>query len=228
MSVDRSLLYLIADLDHPNKVWTKLSDQFCKKTWANKLELRRKLLSLLLKEEDSVQVHTKRMMELFGQLAEIDSPLTEEEKVGYLLASLPDSFGVLVTALEASSEVPKMDMVSERLLLEERKIKNRDICSTKDEQVRMAKSKGQKKGNCFRFGKKGHLKRDCRVVLVNKDSHKAKFTATVSEYDGALVVGDSALIAGSLSANWIVDSGATSHMCSDKNLFVSYEKLQRM
>ncbi len=26
LSVDTSLLYLIADLDHPNKVWTKLSD----------------------------------------------------------------------------------------------------------------------------------------------------------------------------------------------------------
>ncbi len=49
----------------------------------------------------------------------------------------------------------------------------------------------------------------------------------MSEDDGALVVGDSALIAGSLSANWIVDSGATSHMCYYKNLFVSYEKLQK-
>ena len=70
--VDTSLLYLIAELDHPNKVWTKLSDQFCKKTLANKLELRRKLHSLLLKKGDSVQVHMKRMTELFGQLAEID------------------------------------------------------------------------------------------------------------------------------------------------------------
>ena len=42
-----------------------------------------------------------------------------------------------------------------------------------------------------------------------------------------LVVGDSVLIAGSLSANWIVDSGATSHMCYDKNLFVTYKKLQK-
>ncbi len=94
------------------------------------------------------------MTELFGQLAEMDSPLMEEDKVVYLLASLPDYFGFLVTALEASSEVPKMDMVSERLLDQEQKIKNRDNGSTKDEQVMMAKSKGQKKGSCFRCGKK--------------------------------------------------------------------------
>ncbi len=36
------------------------------------------------------------------------------------------------------------------------------------------------------------------------------------------------MIAGSLSANWFVDSGATSHMCYDKNLFVSYEELLKL
>ena len=56
------------------------------------------------------------MTELFRGLAEMDSALTEEDKVVYLLASLPESFGVLVTALEASTDVPKMDVVTERLL----------------------------------------------------------------------------------------------------------------
>ena len=39
-----------------------------------------------------------------------------------MLASSPESFGVLVTALEACSEVPKMDVVTERLLHEEQKM----------------------------------------------------------------------------------------------------------
>ena len=38
LSVDPSLLYLLGD-----PVWKKLSDQFQKKTWANKLSLRRRL-----------------------------------------------------------------------------------------------------------------------------------------------------------------------------------------
>ncbi len=107
-----------------------------------------------------------------------------------------------------------MDMVIERLLHEERKMKNR--ASKSQDRV------------CYRCGKKGHFKRDCRVVLdKDSSSHEAKFTANIPEDDGALVVGDSAMIAGSLSANRIVDSGATSHMCYDKNLFVTYEKLQK-
>ena len=57
LSIDPTLLYLIGDPKDPTEVWKKLSDQFQKKTWANKLELRRKLYSLRLKEGESVQEH---------------------------------------------------------------------------------------------------------------------------------------------------------------------------
>ena len=40
LSVDPSLLYLLGDPEDPVGVWKKLSDQFQKKTWANKLSLR--------------------------------------------------------------------------------------------------------------------------------------------------------------------------------------------
>ncbi len=190
LSVDTSLLYLIADLDQPKDVWTKLKEQFCKKTWGNKLELRRKLHSLRLNEGDSVQVYMKEMTELFSQLADIDSPLTEEDKVVYLLAGLPKSFSVLVTALEANSEVPKMDMVSERLLHEERKMKDQDNVGTlKDDMV--AKLKSQKKGNCYRCchaertfqAKVQSIKIDRLDGTDDKDSkiHKAELAAGMSE-----------------------------------------------
>ena len=42
------------------------------------------------------------------------------------MASLPESFDTLVTALEANVEVPKMEIVTERLLNEERKQTNRE------------------------------------------------------------------------------------------------------
>ena len=45
LSVESSLLYLLGNLEDPGVMW-KLSDQFQKKTWANKVELRRRLYSL--------------------------------------------------------------------------------------------------------------------------------------------------------------------------------------
>ncbi len=57
--------------------------------------------------------------ELFRSLAETNSPLTEEDKKVYFLASLPDSFGVLGTVLEASPGMLTVDVVTERLLHQE-------------------------------------------------------------------------------------------------------------
>ena len=49
----------------------KIADQFQKKTWANKLALRRRLYSLKLKEGDSVHNHIKLMTETFDELSVI-------------------------------------------------------------------------------------------------------------------------------------------------------------
>ena len=48
--------------------------------------------------------HIKSMSEIFQELAVISDAISEEDKVVHLLASLPDSYNVLVTALEAQSE----------------------------------------------------------------------------------------------------------------------------
>ena len=63
------------------------------------------------------------MTETFNELSVVGDPISEEDRVVHLLASLPDSFNMLVTALEANAEVPKMEVVTERLLHEEQKVK---------------------------------------------------------------------------------------------------------
>ena len=66
--------------------------------------------------------HIKKMTEVFGELAVIAEPVSEEDKVVHLLGSLPDTYDVLVTVLESGSEnVPPLKTVTERLLGEERK-----------------------------------------------------------------------------------------------------------
>ena len=53
--MEPSLLYLVGpDPTNPVVVWLALADQFQRKTWANKLELKRKLFSLQLAEGGSV------------------------------------------------------------------------------------------------------------------------------------------------------------------------------
>ena len=66
VAIEPSLLYMIGDIQDPVVVRRKLASQFQKKTWTNNLELRRKLLSLRLKDGESMQNHIKAMTEIFG------------------------------------------------------------------------------------------------------------------------------------------------------------------
>ena len=106
LAIDPSLLYLLGDPNNPVAVWKKLENQFQKKTWCNKLELHRKLYSLRLKDGGHVQEHIKAMTEIFESLSVVGDPVSDEDRVVYLLASLPDSYNMLVTALEANQDVP--------------------------------------------------------------------------------------------------------------------------
>lgn len=122
LSVDTLLLYLLGNPDNPLSVWRKLEEQFQKKSWVNRLNLRRKLHSLKLKDGESVQEHVKTMVETFNELSIVGDAITDEDRVVYLLASLPESFNTLVTALESNPSVPAMEIVIERLIHEERKL----------------------------------------------------------------------------------------------------------
>ena len=170
LSVQPSLLYLIGDPEDPCEVWQKLESQFQKTKWSNKLQLRRKLISLRLKEGDSVQEHIKAMTETFDGLSVIGDPISDEDRVVHLLASLPESYNVLVTALEANEAVPKMEVVTERLLHEERKLKEPVGCERSREGAMTEKQRPKGKGpKCHHCGKFGHIRRNCNGVKEKSD-----------------------------------------------------------
>ena len=243
LAVEPSLLYLLGpDPDDLAVVWKKLADQFQKKTWSNKLALRRKLYGLKLKEGQPIQKHVKTMTEVFDELATIGDPLDDEDRVIHLLASLPKSYDMLVTALEALPEVPEIEVVTERLLHEERKQKDTD--SRVEVEAMTSKHRYNGKGpKCHHCGKYGHMKRECRELLrdsgriqsqfkkewpTKQKAYAIKEELRYSQKDDEDMIGLVAeqVLATKNISNWIVDSGATCHMCNDKSLFTDIEDIE--
>ena len=214
-------------------MWQKLQDTFQKKTWANKLRLKRKLYNMKLKAGDSLQLHLKSFTELFEELAVIGDAIEEEDRVINLLVLLSDSYSTLVTALEALNKVPSWEAVTERLLHEEEKSSkpSDEVRSRPSENSSLVvKQKVRKPPKCYKCGKTGHIKKNCvrieKSVNEGRDNRPNKgqvnIAAKVTSSDEEFTLFASALstvgLCGS-SDSWVIDSGATRHMCNNRKHF---------
>ena len=177
------------------------------------------------------------MTEIFEALAVIGDAISEEDRVVHLLASLPESFNVLVTALEAQSEnVPKWAVVTERLLHEQIEMSEKTPTYSHGEEGRKALCAKQKSGQkcqftCHFCHKPGHFKKDCRKFLASQkfkqDSKTVETLEKHQESDGEVFVTSQALITVS-KGSWIIDSGATCHMCNDESQFIELKQLEKI
>ena len=145
-----------------------------------------------------------------------------------------------------------MDLVIERLLSEERKMKERVAsgigAGRKDNALIANRGKiyTSAKKVCFHCGKPGHFKRSCPLMFGSSNQDGKKSGRTEEKYkkekannaelknietesseseNDALVAGYA--LSASTASNWIIDSGATSHMCNDNNQFITIKMLKK-
>ena len=236
LSIEPKLLYLIGDPTDPHVVWDKLSSIFQAKSWSNKLRLKRSLYNLRLEPTGNLQEHLKHLIEIFDELAVIGEPIKDEDRVICLLASLPETFSTLVTALEASENVPSWDCVVERLLHQNNKNVEKEDCSEnksfftkRNNSAPNRPNHKMNKVNCHECGKMGHIRKNCYKYLARIKGEKSKKNGQnlnvkcddVMLYASTFSVEDANT---SLKNLWIIDSGCTQHMTNDEKLFVKFEK----
>ena len=156
-----------------------------------------------------------------------------------------------MTTLEANETVPGMKTIIERLTHEEKKLQDRTKSSSSTDGGALTARHQQRRGPRCHFCKKlGHIQRNCRERERSRQStqfsekhstekrklyHKANSAETCqgdntdTDSDAAgLVVGHALSTEENprCSRSWIIDSGATSHICNDCKQFLQLYPLK--
>jgi hypothetical protein len=215
------------------------------KSLLNKLFLRKKLYNLRIRDGDSVADHLNAFNTVVSQLVSVEIKISDQDKCISLLCSLPDSWDSLVVAIGSNTISLKFDEVVSSLLLEDMRQKNMEGQSTDTLFARgrsqkrnrsnfssgRSKSKGRSKSLgkfvrvCWRCGKEGHNKKQCRSKVEKKKGSKESHSTeeNTSKEEGGDVYLDSSSTHADHEA-WLVDSGASFHMTPRREWFWEYER----
>ena len=191
-----------------------------------------------------LDVRIKELTELLDEMSIVMEPLTPARRVTHLLSSLPEKYDGLVSAMEGE-DAPKWAVAVERLRHHETKLKIRaaEHAAVQEEEALAARFGNRKQSGrppygwgsrdirCFGCGKLGHIRRYCQEHEEERPQEERKkraFCANDGTREDTLLMVSHALttIQGNDKSVWIVDSGATSHMCNDPSMFSEVHTLE--
>ncbi|KAH0816603.1 hypothetical protein GEV33_006188 [Tenebrio molitor] len=198
---------------------------------ARKATLLKQLTQHKMREDDDVREHVARFMDTVDKLQGMNIEINGDLLSIMLLYSLPSSFENFRCAIESRDSLPNVENLKVKIV-EENDARNqkldgsstggvmfskqfsRDSNSSKDNYKKQDEKSSKPKitYKCNYCGKRGHKAADC----FKKKREENQKAGLVHE----------AYFSGKTNNKWCLDSGCTSHICNDKELFINSEKAQ--
>ena len=225
--LEDSQLSLIKASKTAKQTWDALREHYEKATLTIQVSLLKDICDKRYSDGEDIERHVFEMEDLFERLSVAGQELDRNLQVAMVLRSLPESFNTLTTALETR---PDGDLTLELI-----KIKLKDEVAKRGsrggaESVLKADTEKRKKAPllCNICQKPGHKARQCRSRNNETQSSerqekryqsKAKTAREDPQEDARKDFSFVALQQVSERNVWIINSGATSHMCVDRGYF---------
>ena len=167
LAMEDSQLPFVRSASGASDAWSRLEGHFKKKILANQLFLRRRFFTYKMEEGDDVLEHINKIKTLAEQLDAVGAPVSEDDLVITLLASLSESYGFLITALKSRADSLSWEFVTSRLLHEDLKRKEQGVegAAKGQDQAFLIQDTGRNTGRqapartsgaCHYCGKHGH------------------------------------------------------------------------
>lgn len=224
LSISPSELKQIKGCETSKGVWDKLESIYASKGPARKATLLKSLMLNKMPEGGDVKDHLNDLFDAVDKLQSMNVEINGDMLAIIILYSLPDSYDTFKCAIESRDDLPDAETLKIKIIEESeaRKRKTPDSGSgalfvkQQNQQPQFPKNKSSKDNKnssskrikCNYCKKLGHKAANC---YAKKNTEQKAGHAT-----------EMALLANkkNKSRGWCVDSGCTSHLCGDKELFV--------
>lgn len=231
LSVRPSELIHIKNCNNAKTAWNTLENLYRANTACRKVNLFKNLVRFKIRPAEKITTQVGEFCGIIDDLKSIGIELNEDFVSVLLLCSLPEEMENFVVAVESQDKLPKIEQLISKVLEEERRqgdkgnVEERVFAiNTKNEKfTKYSNNKYHRKNNnryenkdhhknssnikCFKCGHKGHIRSQCKANIG--ESVAAAFCAVEKQVSSDL---------------WVLDSGATSHMCRNKEMFDSMQK----
>lgn len=225
LAIDDSQVQHVRLCKTAKEAWKSLQDFHEQDSPGSRVRILRTIMRQRAEENTDMKQHVNKMNELFQKLTSLNDKVDIEFLTSAtLMGSLPSSYDSLITALEARKEDElTSSLVCSKIIEEYERRKERDGIANNTAALRISNDHSNNQQNnrraieCLFCKKKGHEKKQCRKFAKwkkEKGSDKSGNNANlVGQFNNELL-----FVVGKLHG-WILDSGATCHICCDDKQF---------
>ncbi|UYV78903.1 hypothetical protein LAZ67_17000189, partial [Cordylochernes scorpioides] len=216
----------IMDCTTAREAWDTLEQVYEPKSRSRILQLKKQFISIRFEEQETMTNYLGRLKICSDYLREAGAEMQDQDLAYSMLAGLPESYdGIIMTFSNVEDKEFTSRKVKHVLLAEYERRMARRVNNTNEAlqfgTTTRKEDKKKKNFTCYKCGKEGHIARSCRGKAKTPAPNFQPPRRSTHEIAGSEML--TALSCAIPDNSWVIDSGATHHVCNKREWFSKFQ-----